>query len=331
MAATEGISSDDSESKEVEAKFGLRHTLKQIKRDPTARFGMYVLGVVIAVTLFATIDTNLSALTFGRYDNFTLAEVLPILENPEQIPDPPYSTWDPPAWQAEGSWEHPLGTDHQGRDYVSRLVYGTRVSMMVAIFATAFGAVGGTLIGAIAGYYGGWVDEALMRFIEMIYAIPPLILVIVFTVFVSQNNPDIQYALIGVGIAASPVFARIIRSRVLSIREMEYIEAAKAAGVKDRNIIMRHVIPNSFAPVVVYASLYAGISILIVAGLSFLGYGAQPPTPDWGQMISRAHRTQMHINPIASVWPGIAIIITVMGFNLLGDGLQDALDPRIEN
>jgi ABC-type antimicrobial peptide transport system permease subunit len=109
------------------------------------------------------------------------------------------------------------------------------------------------------------------------------------------------------------------------------IEAAKAAGVKDRHIIMRHVIPNSFAPVVVYASLYAGISILIVAGLSFLGYGAQPPTPDWGQMISRAHRSQMHINPIASIWPGIAIIITVMGFNLLGDGLQDALDPRIEN
>lgn len=331
MAATEGLSSDDSGGKQVEAKFGWRHTLKQVKRDPTARFGLYVLALVLFVAFVTTVDTALSTVTFGRVEDFAIAEALPLIEHPERIPDPPYTTWDPPAWKSEGSWEHPLGTDHQGRDYVSRLIYGARVSVMVAIFATAFGAIGGTLIGAVAGYYGGWTDEILMRFVEMVYAIPPLILVIVFTVFVSQNDPDIQYALIGVGIAAMPVFARIIRSRVLSIREEEYVEAAKAAGVKDRNIIKRHVIPNSFAPVVVYASLYAGISILIVAGLSFLGYGAQAPTPDWGRMISRAHQTQMHTNPIASVWPGIAIIITVMGFNLLGDGLQDALDPRIEN
>lgn len=328
MAATEGISEGGDE---VEAKFGFRHTLAQIKRDATARFGMYVLTVVFFVAIFTTVDAYMSTLTFGRYEDYHLAELLPVLEHPERVPPPPYSTWDVPAWEAGGSWENPLGTDHQGRDYLTRLVYGTRVSVTVGIFATFVGAVGGTVIGAVAGYYGSWVDEVLMRIVEMIYAIPPLVLVIVFTVFISGNNPDIQYAVVGVGIAAIPVFARIIRSRVLSIREMEYIEAAQAAGVKDRHIIMRHVIPNSFAPVVVYASLYAGIAILIVAGLSFLGYGAQAPTPDWGRMISVAHQTQMHRNPIASVWPGVAILITVMGFNLLGDGLQDALDPRIEN
>jgi peptide/nickel transport system permease protein len=331
MAGTEGLSSDDSESSEVEAKFGFRHTLKQIKRDPTARFGLYVLAVMLSLTIITTVDTMLSTLTFGTFEDFAIANTMPVIENPEEIPAPPFDTWQKPAWYPDGTWEHPLGTDHQGRDYLSRLVYGTRISMMVAIFATLFGAVTGTIVGAVAGYYGGTVDEVLMRIMEMIYAIPGLILVIVFVVFVSQNNPDIQYAVIGVGLSTVPVFARIIRSRVLSIREMEYIEAAKAAGVKDRHIIMRHVIPNSFAPVVVYASLYAGVAILIVSGLSFLGYGAQPPTPDWGMMISRAHRTQMHINPLASVWPGIAIIVTVLGFNLLGDGLQDALDPRIEN
>lgn len=328
MAATEGLSDDGGE---IEARFGLRHTLEQVKRDTTARFGMYVLAIVFAVAIFTTVDTYMSTITFGRYENYHFAELLPILENPERVPPPPYSTWDVPAWEQGGSWANPLGTDHQGRDYLSRLIYGTRVSVTVGIFATLVGAVGGTVIGAVSGYYGSWVDEVLMRFVEMIYAIPPLVLVIVFTVFVSGNNPDIQYAVLGVGIAAMPVFARIIRSRVLSIREMEYIEAAKAAGVKERHIILRHVIPNSFAPVIVYASLYAGIAILIVAGLSFLGYGAQAPTPDWGRMISVAHQTQMHVNPIASIWPGFAILITVMGFNLLGDGLQDALDPRIDN
>ncbi len=329
MAATEGLSKEGG-GEEVEAKFGLRHTLSQVKRDTTARFGLYVVAVMLFIAIFTTVDTYLSTITFGRYENYHLAQSLPVLDHPTKQPLR-YSTWDPPAWRAEGSWEHPLGTDHLGRDYLTRLIYGTRVSVTVAVFATLVGAVGGTVIGAVAGYYGSWVDEVSMRFVEMIYAIPALVLVIVFTVFVSGNNPDIQFAVIGVGIAATPVFARIIRSRVLSIREMEYIEAAQAAGVPDYQIILRHVIPNSFAPVVVYATLYAGISILIVAGLSFLGYGAQPPTPDWGQMISKAHRTQMHSNPIASVWPAIMILVTVMGFNLLGDGLQDALDPRIEN
>ncbi len=311
-----------------EADVGWRYTLRKIKGDATARFGLYVIIVVLAVSLVTGIDSNLERLTLGRYEDFVLAEA--ILSHPEHLP-PPGETERrlPPAFAEEGSWAHPLGTDQNGRDYLTRLIYGTQVSVFVGIVATLIGLVGGTIIGAISGYYGGWVDDVLMRAVETLYAIPPLVLVIVFTVFVSGNDPDIIYAVFGVGIAFIPVFARLIRSRVLSVREMDYVEAARAAGVKDRDILRRHVIPNSFAPVLVLATLYIGVTILIVAGLSFLGYGAQPPTADWGEMLRVAHQ-YMHANPWMSIWPGIAILVTIMGFNLFGDGLQDALDPRIK-
>jgi peptide/nickel transport system permease protein len=226
-----------------------------------------------------------------------------------------------------GVIEHPLGTDHRGRDLLTRVVYGTRVAMTVGFMATGIGLVGGTLVGAVSGYYGGRVDDVLQRITETIYAIPFLVLVIAF---MTAFGRDLTFAMIGVGITAIPVFNRLIRSRVVSIREEDYVEAARAAGVKDRNIILRHIIPNSFAPVLVQATLQVGVSILIVAGLSFLGFGAQPPTPSWGQMLS-ASRGYMLPAPTFSLWPGFAILITVIGFNILGDGLQDALDPRINN
>jgi peptide/nickel transport system permease protein len=161
----------------------------------------------------------------------------------------------------------------------------------------------------------------------VLFAIPFLILVIAFMTAFGTN---LTFAMVGVGIATIPTFARLIRSRVLSVREEDYIEAARAAGVKDRNVIFRHIIPNSFAPVLVQATLQVGINILIIAGLSFLGYGAQPPTPSWGQMLNNS-RDYMLPNAWFSVWPGIAILVTVVGFNLVGDGLRDALDPRIQN
>ena len=329
MATTEGQIDDDGTS--GEPQIGWRNTFKQLKRDATARFGMYVIGIVVAVAMFSAVDAYLSTLTFNRLPDYAMGEALPLLENPEQIPHPDdLRSFQPPAWVDGGSWDKPLGTDHEGRDYFSRIVYGARVSVAVGVFATMLGLTGGVAIGAIAGYYGGRIDDILMRFVETIYSIPALVLVIVFTVFASGGNPDVIYAILGVGIATIPVFSRIIRSRVLSVREMEYIEAARAAGVKDRDIIRRHVIPNSFAPVLVYATLQIGVTVLIVAGLSFLGYGAQPPTPDWGAMLNHAHG-QIHSNPWASIWPGIAIMITITGFNLFGDGLQDALDPRIDN
>jgi len=167
----------------------------------------------------------------------------------------------------------------------------------------------------------------LMRAVEVLYAIPFLVLVIAFMVAFGRN---LTFAMIGVGIRTIPVFARLIRSEVLSVREEDYVEAARAAGVTDWKLIQRHIIPNSFAPVLVQATLQIGINILVIAGLSFLGFGAQPPTASWGQMLA-VSRGYMLPAPWFSVWPGIAILLSVIGFNLLGDGLRDALDPRIQN
>ncbi|WIV65666.1 ABC transporter permease [Natrialbaceae archaeon AArc-T1-2] len=318
-------------TEDVEAKFGWRYTMAKVMQDTTARWGLYVVAVVLAISAYTIVDSNLSRLTFGAMADFTVAEALPIFDHPERLPPPGEGEGNvPPAFHPEGSMSHPLGTDPNGRDYFTRIVYGAQVSVSVGIVSTLIGFVGGTIIGAVSGFYGGKIDDVLMRAVETIYAIPPLILIIVFTVFVTGGTPDITYAVLGVGITFVPVFARIIRSEVLSVREMDYIEAARAAGVRDRNIIRRHVIPNSFAPVLVYATLQIGVTILIVAGLSFLGYGAQPPTPDWGEMLNTAHG-YMHSNVWLSIWPGLAILVTIMGFNLFGDGLQDALDPRLED
>jgi peptide/nickel transport system permease protein len=259
---------------------------------------------------------------------YAIAEA--VLYNPETDPETVRRLLPPVGMENQfgpGVIEHPLGTDHRGRDLLTRVVYGTRVAMTVGFMATGIGLVGGTLVGAVSGYYGGRVDDVLQRITETIYAIPFLVLVIAF---MTAFGRDLTFAMIGVGITAIPVFNRLIRSRVVSIREEDYVEAARAAGVKDRNIILRHIIPNSFAPVLVQATLQVGVSILIVAGLSFLGFGAQPPTPSWGQMLS-ASRGYMLPAPTFSLWPGFAILITVIGFNILGDGLQDALDPRINN
>ena len=319
---------DEVAGDEVEANVGWRHTVAKVMEDATARFGLYVIATVATVAVVTTVDANLSRLSFGRVDDFALIES--VWYHPERHPDPGTTERRmPPFFVEGGSLEHPLGTDRNGRDYISRLVYGTRISFFVGIVATGLGLIGGTIIGAVSGYYGGRIDDVLMRAVETLYAIPPLVLVIVFTVFVSGGDPDITYAVFGVGLAFIPVFARLIRSRVLSVREMDYVEAARATGVKDRDILRRHVIPNSFAPVLVLATLQIGVTILIVAGLSFLGYGAQPPTPDWGEMLRISHQ-YMHSNPWMSIWPGMAILVTIMGFNLFGDGLQDALDPRIK-
>ncbi|ELY50231.1 ABC transporter permease [Natronorubrum bangense] len=316
---------------EIEARVGWRYTLAKVKRDTTARFGFYIVAAVLFIATFVAIDSNLSRLTFGTISDYTAAQTLPIFDHPTALPESGEAQRNvPPAFVDGGTLSHPLGTDPQGRDYFTRIIYGSQVSVSVGIFSTAIGLIGGTIIGSIAGYYGGRTDDVLMRAVETLYAIPPLVLIIVFIVFISDGSPDIRFAVVGVGLTFIPVFARIIRSRVLSVREMDYIEAARAAGVKDRNIIRRHVIPNSFAPVMVYATLQIGVTILIVAGLSFLGYGAQPPTPDWGEMLRIAHGRYMHSNIWLSIWPGLAILVTIMGFNLFGDGLQDALDPRIK-
>lgn len=304
----------------VEPQVGWRYALAQIRRDTTARLGLYLIGFITMVAAFAFVDSQL--LDYAIAERFWMS--------PENDPANPQILLPPAGIEntfGSGTWAHPLGTDHRGRDVLLRLIYGSRIAIQVGVISTGIGLVLGTLVGAVAGYYGGWVDDALMRAAETLYAIPFLVLVIAFMAAFGRN---LTFAMIGVGIASIPVFARLIRSRVVSVREEDYVEAARAAGVRDRNIILRHVIPNSFAPVLVQATLQIGVSILIVAGLSFLGYGAQPPTPSWGQMLANS-KGFMLPDPWFSIWPGIAILVTVVGFNLLGDGLRDALDPRLKN
>ncbi|MFD1568981.1 ABC transporter permease, partial [Halolamina litorea] len=274
----EGAAPDADEQARPEARVGWRYTLSRVRQDSTARLGLYIIAFMTFVALFAFVDSQL--LDYAIAERFLYSPVADPA-NP-QILQPPVGITNE---FGTGTWAHPLGTDHRGRDILVRLIYGTRIAIQVGIIATGIGVVIGTLVGAVAGYYGDYVDDVLMRAVETIYAIPFLVLVIAFMTAFGRN---MTFAMIGVSITTVPVFSRLIRSRVVSVREEDYIEAARAAGVRDRNIILRHVIPNSFAPVLVQATLQIGVNILIVAGLSFLGFGAQPPTPSWGQMLSNS-------------------------------------------
>ncbi len=304
----------------IPARTGWQYTLKRIKADPSARIGLYVIGFMSALAIFATIDSQL--LDYYIAERFWY--------HPERDPTDTERLLPPVGANNEfgsGNWAHPLGTDHRGRDILVRIVYGSRIAITVGIVSTGLGMIGGVIIGAVAGYYGNRVDDVLMRIVEILYSIPLLILALLFMAVFGRS---IVFAMIAVSIVSIPVFARLIRSRVVSVREETYIEAARASGAIDRDIILRHVIPNSFAPVLVQATLQVGINILIIAGLSFLGFGVQPPTPSWGQMLADS-RTYMIPNPWFSLWPGLAILITVVGFNTFGDGLRDALDPQLDN
>ncbi|WP_174614241.1 nickel transporter permease [Virgibacillus ihumii] len=224
------------------------------------------------------------------------------------------------------SAEHFLGTDALGRDIFSRIVYGTRISIQIGVFTVAISMIIGVLLGGIAGYFGKWIDQIIMRLVDILMAFPSILLAIAL---VAVLGPSLQNAMIAVGIVGIPQFARIVRSAVLSVKETEYIEAAKAIGAKNGRVLMQHVLPNCLAPIIVQATLSVGTAILDAAGLSFLGLGAQPPTPEWGAMLSDG-RAALQNAPWVVAFPGIAIFLVVLGFNLFGDGLRDALDPRLK-
>jgi peptide/nickel transport system permease protein len=316
--STDSAETDAESEPEYEARVGGLHALSRLLDDTTAKISLVLIAIISAMALFAFID--------AEFLDYQLASTY--LYHPLRAESGARPLLPPVGLSNEfgtGVWAHPIGTDTRGRDLAVRILYGSRIAIQIALVSTTIGVVVGTVVGAIAGYYGGWVDDVLMRFVEILYSIPFLVLVIAFMAAFGRN---LTYAMIGVSLISIPIFARLIRSEVLSIREETYVEAAQAAGVKDRNILRRHIIPNSFAPVVVQTTLQMGTNILIVAGLSFLGFGAQPPTPSWGQMLSIA-RNYMLPAPWFSVWPGVAILVTVMAFNILGDGLRDTLDPRL--
>ncbi|MCB9004079.1 MAG: ABC transporter permease [Ardenticatenaceae bacterium] len=227
---------------------------------------------------------------------------------------------------ATPSWQHPFGTDDFGRDVLSRVLDGAAVSLQVGIIAVSISMVVGTLLGAVSGYYGGWLDEIIMRAMDILFAFPAILLAIAI---LAALGPGIRNAMIAIGIVYTPIFARITRGSVLTVREEVFVKAARSIGSNDRRIIFTHILPNVLAPVIVETTLSLAFAILAEAALSFLGLGTQPPDPSWGRMLSES-RGFIQDAPWLGIFPGLAIMLTVMGFNFLGDGLRDALDPKMK-
>lgn len=271
---------------------------RRLRRNRLALFGLGILILLVVTAIFADF---IAPYPFDEQDLFAT------LEGP--------------------SAAHWLGTDEFGRDVFSRIVYGSRVSLQVGFVAVGFSVLAGGFLGAIAGYYGGWRDNIIMRCMDVLLSIPQLLLAISVA---ASLGPGLLNLMLAVGIAAIPQYARLVRASVLSIREQEFVEASLSVGSGDLRIIMKHILPNCLAPIIVQATLGVAFAILIAAGLSFIGLGLEPPTPEWGAMLSGG-REFIRDYPYLTVFPGLAIMITILGLNFLGDGLRDALDPKLRN
>ena len=258
---------------------------------------------------------------------FLTAILAPWISPHDPVENSLYDQLKPPIWASGGSMKNILGTDDLGRDILSRIIWGARVSLTVGVVSVGIALIIGSLLGAVAGYYKGWLDNLIMRFMDIVLAFPHILLAIVIVAYL---GPGLRNAMIAIGIITIPRFARIVRASVLEEKEKDYVTAARAVGAWDLRIIFNTIFPNCLAPIIVQASLGFGSAILDAAGLSFLGLGAQPPIPEWGAMIAMGRSLILRAWWVMTL-PGIFILLGVLGFNLLGDGLRDALDPRLRD
>ncbi|MEE9435322.1 MAG: ABC transporter permease [Candidatus Adiutricales bacterium] len=259
---------------------------------------------------------------------FVLSALLaPWISPHDPVQNSLYDQLKPPIWAQGGATENLLGTDDLGRDILSRILWGARVSLTVGVVSVSIGLFFGSVLGALSGFYKGWLDSIIMRFMDILLSFPHILLAIVIVAYL---GPGLRNAMIAIGIISIPRFARIVRASVLEENEKDYVMAVKALGARDTRIIFNAIIPNCLAPIIVQASLGFGSAILDAAGLSFLGLGAQPPIPEWGAMIAMGRTLILRAWWVMTL-PGIAILLAVLGFNLLGDGLRDALDPRLRD
>jgi len=272
-------------------------TWARFRRNRGAVAGLAILTMFLCIALFAPIAT-----TYAPEENHLDQKLL------------------------EPTPAHLLGTDHLGRDILARLAFGARFSLLIGFAAVGVGLLIGVPLGAVSGFYGGWLDMLIQRVIDVLLSFPGFLLALSL---VAVLGVGIENVMIAVGLGVVPAFVRLVRASTLSIRSRDYVEAARASGARGPSIIWRHVLPNALPPVVVQATLGLGSTLLTAAGLGFLGLGVQQPTPEWGSMLGEG-RSYIFSNPNLATFPGIAIFLTVLGFNLAGDGLRDALDPALD-
>ncbi|MFK9094309.1 nickel transporter permease [Bacillus salipaludis] len=271
--------------------------LKRFKKNRRAMIGFYITSIFVIMALLAP--------WISPYDPFQY--------NMKALLHPP-------------SLDHPFGTDQFGRDVLSRIIHGSRISLMIGIVGVGISIIVGVTLGTVAGYFGGILDSIIMRIMDILLAFPGFLLALAI---ISILGPSMINVMIAIGIFSIPVFARIMRSSVISIKYKEFIEATKSLGGSHFLIIMKHVIPNCIAPIIVLSTMRIATAILTAAGLSFLGLGAQPPSPEWGAMLNEGREYMRSATHLSTV-PGLMIMFVVLGFNMLGDGLRDALDPQMK-